>query len=104
MGPAAANSAPIQRASPALYPAGNSKAALMLSGLIPSDGSDHEELKRRLLAGRYGEVRMLFFLGKDVFRWIEQCIEWAERIPELHDAEIAGPSLPACLRAVRQPL
>src|SRR5579872_1099744 len=53
----------------------NSKAALMLSGLIPSDGSDPEELKRRLLSGRYSEVRMLYFLGKDVFRWIDQCVE-----------------------------
>ena len=61
----------------------NSKAALMLSGLIPSDGSDEEELKRRLLAGRYSEIRMLFFLGKDVFRWLDQCMEWAERVPEL---------------------
>jgi len=66
----------------------NSKAALMLSGLIPSDGSDTEELKRRLLSGRYSEIRMLFFLGKDVFRWLDQCVEWTERVPELRDAEI----------------
>lgn len=55
----------------------NSKAALMLSGLIPSDGSDDAELKRRLLGGRCGEARMLFYLGKDVFRWLGQCTEWA---------------------------
>jgi hypothetical protein len=61
----------------------NSKAALMLSGLIPSDGTAEEELQRRLLAGRYGEVRMLFFLGKDVFRWLEQCVEWTASTPEL---------------------
>ena len=35
----------------------NSKAALMLSGLIPNDGSDREDLKRRLLAGRRPAVR-----------------------------------------------
>lgn len=61
----------------------NSKAALILSGLVPDDGSDREELKRRLLSGRYAEIRMLFFLGKDVFRWIEQCVECAAREPEL---------------------
>lgn len=61
----------------------NSKAALMLSGLIPADGTEADELRRRLLAGRYSEIRMLFFLGKDVFRWIEQCVEWAGRISEL---------------------
>jgi hypothetical protein len=66
----------------------NSKAALILSGLVPGDGSDPDELKRRLLAGRYAEIRMLFFLGKDVFRWIDQCVEWAEREPELRDCEI----------------
>ncbi len=66
----------------------NSKAALMLSGLIPSDGSDPDDLKRRLLAGRYSEIRMLFYLGKDVFRWLDQCLEWVERIPELHEADI----------------
>jgi hypothetical protein len=55
----------------------NSKAALMLSGLIPGDGSDDGELKRRLLVGRTSEARMLFFLGKDVFRWMDQCTEWS---------------------------
>ena len=65
----------------------NSKAALMLSGLIPNDGSDAEELSRRLLAGRYGEIRMLFFLGKDVFRWLDQCMDWVTRVPELRERE-----------------
>jgi hypothetical protein len=77
----------------------NSKAALMLSGLIPSDGSDQEELKRRLLAGRYSEIRMLFFLGKDIFRWIEQCVEWGQRLPELSGAEIRPQSFAALLTA-----
>jgi hypothetical protein len=75
----------------------NSKAALMLSGLIPSDGSDAEELKRRLLSGRYSEIRMLFFLGKDVFRWLDQCVEWAERVPELHEAGICRQSFAGLL-------
>jgi hypothetical protein len=66
----------------------NSKAALMLAGLIPPDGAGEEELQRRLLAGRYSEVRMLYFLGKDVFRWLDQCVEWAERRPEFSGQEI----------------
>jgi hypothetical protein len=66
----------------------NSKAALMLHGLIPPDGSDREDLTRRLLHGRYAEIRMLFFLGKDVFRWLDQCLEWAGRFPELKDCEL----------------
>jgi hypothetical protein len=76
----------------------NSKAALMLSGLIPSDGIDAEDLKRRLLSGRYSEMRMLFFLGKDVFRWIGQCLEWAEREPALPVvAEVRGQSFAGLL-------
>ena len=66
----------------------NSRAALMLSGLIPNDGSDVEELQRRILAGRFGEIRMLFFLGKDVFRWIDQCVGWTSRVPALKIANI----------------
>jgi len=65
----------------------NSKAALMLSGLIPSDGADPEELSRRLLAGRYSEIRMLYFLGKDVFRWLDRCLDWAARVRECRGCE-----------------
>ena len=77
----------------------NSKAALMLSGLLPSDGSDPEELRRRVLAGRYGEIRMLFYLGKDLLRWIDQCVEWAARIPELQGAGICRQSFSELLVA-----
>jgi hypothetical protein len=77
----------------------NSKAALMLSGLIPNDGSDQEDLKRRLLAGRYSEIRMLYFLGKDVFHWIEQCVEWVQRVPELSGVEFRPQSFAALLTA-----
>lgn len=81
----------------------NSKAALMLSGLIPPDGTGEDELQRRLLAGRYGEVRMLFFLGKDVFRWVEQCVEWAERTAELAQAGIQPQSFICLLTASPPP-
>ena len=64
----------------------------MLAGLIPPDGSDQDELRKRLMAGRYSEVRMLYYLGKDVFRWVEQCMEIAERTPELKDAEVRAQS------------
>jgi hypothetical protein len=77
----------------------NSKAALMLSGLIPTNGADPEELSRRLLAGRYGEIRMLFFLGKDVYRWMDQCMDWVARMPELGGAEWRQQSFAALLTA-----
>ncbi len=71
----------------------------MLSGLIPHDGSDDEQLQRRLLAGRFGEVRMLFFVGKDVFRWVDQCVEWAAGYPALQDREIHPQSFVELLTA-----
>lgn len=61
----------------------NSKAALMLSGVIPPDGTDEEELHRRVMAGRYAEVRMLYFLGKDVLRWLDHCLDSISRDPAL---------------------
>jgi hypothetical protein len=82
----------------------NSKAALMLSGLIPNDGSDREELNRRLLAGRCGEVRMLYFLGKDVLRWIGQCVEWSERVRELKSTDIQPQSFATLLTPVLENL
>jgi hypothetical protein len=75
----------------------NSKAALILSGLLPGEGEDGEELQRKVLAGRYSEIRMLFYLGKDVFRWIGQCMEIVERAPELTDAGFRRPSFAGLL-------
>jgi len=77
----------------------SSRAALMLSGLIPNEGVARDDLDRRLLSGRYAELRMLFFLGKDVFRWIDQCVEWVERMPELEGMEIRRQSLARLLTA-----
>lgn len=59
-----------------------SRATLMLHGLMPSD-VEREELSRRILAGRHNEVRMLYFLGKDIFRWMDQCQEVAEKAEAL---------------------
>ncbi|HUP04177.1 MAG TPA: hypothetical protein VMU19_09315 [Bryobacteraceae bacterium] len=75
----------------------NSKAALMMAGMIPDDGSDWDDLTRRLLKGRHAEVRMLYFLGKDVHRWLGQCRECASRIPELEGAEIREQSFSGLL-------
>jgi hypothetical protein len=87
-----------ERVSPAAL-LDNSKAALILSGLIPNDGSNEEELQRRLLAGRCGETRMLFYLGKDVFRWMNQCTEWAAGIEELQPQALAEQSFARLLTA-----
>ncbi len=75
----------------------NSKAALMLTGLIPSDGTDPEALQKRLLSGKYAEIRMLFFLGKDVFRWMNQCVDSTARAPELTGLEVRAQSFAGLL-------
>ncbi len=81
----------------------NSKAALMLTGLIPNDGTDEEELRRRLLAGRYSEARMLFYVGKDVLRWIGQCAESVARVAELDSFQLQPQSFARLLTAHTPP-
>lgn len=64
----------------------SSRASLMLQGLLPSGQMTREELDRKLLDGRFCEIRMLFYVGKDLLRWIDQCMELAERDEELKKA------------------
>ena len=63
----------------------SSRASLMLQGLLPSGEFTHEELEKRLLEGRYCELRMLFYVGKDLLRWIEQCMDHVAAEPALKD-------------------
>ena len=60
-----------------------SRASLTLQGLLKSDNgaseADEYELERRVLVGRYQEIRMLIFLGKDISRWMQQCVDFVER-------------------------
>ena len=66
----------------------SSRASLMLQGLLPTGERSRDDLDRALLDGRYCEIRMLFYVGKDLLRWIEQCMELVERAPELRDLGI----------------
>jgi len=70
----------------------SSRASLMLNGLLPHDESTEDELTRRLLEGRICEVRMLFFVGKDLLRWVEQCLDFVSSIPELKGSGICEQS------------
>src|SRR6202451_2337421 len=60
----------------------SSRANLKLQGLLPQGEASREDLDRALLDGRYSELRMLFYVGKDLARWIEQCLEFVERHQE----------------------
>jgi hypothetical protein len=75
----------------------SSRASLMLQGLAPNEEFSMEELHRRLLEGRFYEVRMLFYVGKDLARWIDQCVDFVSRDDTLQQTGIAGESFAAML-------
>ncbi len=79
----------------------SSRASLMLSGLLPSEEVDEEELTRRLLEGRLCEIRMLFFMGKDLMRWLAHCEDFVARVPDLAAAGIRQQSFAELL--IRNP-
>ena len=60
----------------------SSRASLMLQGLLPTGEFTREELDQRLLDGRFCELRMVYYVGRDVMRWLEQCVDVASRQPE----------------------
>ena len=66
----------------------SSRASLMLQGLLPNESFSIEQLQAVLLDGRYCEIRMLYYVGKDLVRWIEQCTELVHRDPELCNSGI----------------
>jgi hypothetical protein len=53
----------------------SSRASLALQGFLPRDETPTYDLDQQLLRGRYAEIRMLYYIGKDVSRWTEQCAE-----------------------------
>jgi hypothetical protein len=61
----------------------SSRAHLMEQGLLPTGQLSEGEIHSRLLEGRYCEIRMLFYVGKDLDRWLAQCLETAQRDPLL---------------------
>lgn len=75
----------------------STRASMMLQGLLPTGDQDRTDLDRTLLHGRYQEIRMLFYVGRDINRWIEQCVDFVSRQPELRDSGIREQSFAAQL-------
>ena len=75
----------------------SSRASLVLQGLLPGGENTPEDLESKVLEGRYCEIRMLFYVGRDVLRWVEQCMESVERYRELFPAGITKQSFIAML-------
>lgn len=59
----------------------SSRASLTLQGFLPREEDPDGDLDRKLLKGRYAELRMLFYIGKDLIRWTEQCVESCHTSP-----------------------
>jgi len=74
----------------------SSRASLMLDGLLPAEHSQ-EELSRRVLEGRFYEIRMLYYVGKDLARWVDQCADFASRDPVLRACGLRRQSFAALL-------
>ncbi len=73
----------------------------MLQGLLPNGDKNLMDLDRALLDGRFQEIRMLFYVGRDLVRWIEQCMEFVNRNPSLQNCGIKEQSFAAHL--IQQP-
>jgi hypothetical protein len=75
----------------------SSRASLMLQGLLPAKEQTLEQLQEILLEGRFCEIRMLFYVGKDTVRWIDQCMGTLDRDPALQSSGIGWQSFAALL-------
>lgn len=74
-----------------------SRASLVLNGLLPKEELTQRELEERLIDGRYCELRMLFYLGKDLMRWITQCMEMITSDGQMKDTGVRAESFGALL-------
>lgn len=70
----------------------SSRAHLMLQGLLPSGELSQDDILHQLLSGRLCEIRMLFYVGKDLQRWLDQCTEIANRDSVLHSEGVTEAS------------
>ena len=66
----------------------SSRASLALQGFLPRDETPTYDLDQQLLRGRYAEIRMLYYIGKDVTRWTEQCAETVTAASEYSERRI----------------
>jgi hypothetical protein len=73
-----------------------SRASLALQGLAPASAGV-TQLEERLIEGRYCELSMLFYLGKDLERWLTQCAELVVHTPELAGRDLRPASFAAML-------
>lgn len=66
----------------------SSRASLALQGFLPAEPGASLDLDQQLVRGRYAELRMLFYIGKDLTRWMDQCSETANASGNFSDIRI----------------
>jgi hypothetical protein len=71
----------------------------MLAGILPMDGFEREDLEKRVIAGRVCEVRMLYYVGLDLNRWLEECTEVAAHEEKLKETGLSKSSFASLLVA-----
>lgn len=75
-----------------------SQAQLMLAGLLPTEeGLARETLEQRVVDGRVCEVKMLYYVGLDLNRWLDQCAEVAAGEEDLKNAALSKGSFASLL-------
>jgi hypothetical protein len=71
----------------------------MLAGVLPMDGVEPESLRQRVVEGRVCEVKMLYYVGLDLDRWLEECTEVAAREEKLRETGLSKSSFASLLVA-----
>ncbi len=88
---------PFSSANDATKLAESTQANLMLKDLLPHSDIPQEVLEDRVLDGRYREIRWLFYIGRDIVRWIDQCLDFARSHDELRQPDLRFQSFAALL-------
>jgi len=70
----------------------SSRASLALQGFLPRQEVASQDLDQQLLRGRYAELRMLYYIGKDILRWFEQCTETVSALSEFEGRRLRAES------------
>jgi hypothetical protein len=79
---------PFSRATDAQKLAGSAQGNMMRQDLPPHRNSNPEVLRDEVLDSRYREIRWLYYIGKDIVRWIDQCLEFARTQDELNHPDL----------------
>jgi hypothetical protein len=88
---------PFSSANDATRLAESTQANLMLKDLLPRRDIPQEVLEDRVLDGRYREIRWLFYIGRDVVRWIDQCLDFARSHDDLSQPDLRFQTFAALL-------